>query len=168
MADNVRGEPSPVEDDERSLADAHRDINFGNRYRLEYIKHLISVATGVLVFTIAFMKDFVRTDAAHADARFLLLLGWSALVASAVAGIFHMRYWAWYYTSWGTEWTAPRAKEWRTAVDRRRVVAENVQLYGFVAGILCLLIFAGWNLLARPHAAATEHRAGPTRSNTTD
>jgi hypothetical protein len=138
--------PVPADAEEHTLADAHRDIDFGNRYRIEYIKHLISIATAVLVFTVTFMKDFVGKKSSEAEGRFLLLLGWSALVASMVAGIFHMRYWSWYYVSWGTRWKEPTARDWRATVNARRKIAENLQVYGFIIGLLCLMIFAVWNV----------------------
>jgi hypothetical protein len=133
---------------ERTLADAHRDIEFGNNYRLEYIKHLISIATGVFIFSVTFMKDLVGRPITEASVKFALPLGWCALVISIFAGILHMRYWAWFYTSWGTQWTDPKAKKRRFTIDRRRKAAERIQIYGFVAGLIFLLLFAAWNLYA--------------------
>ncbi|OYW74606.1 MAG: hypothetical protein B7Z37_16990 [Verrucomicrobia bacterium 12-59-8] len=131
---------------ERTLADAHRDIEFGNNYRLEYIKHLISIATGVFVFSVTFMKDFVGKPTTEATAKLALPVGWLFMVVSILAGILHMRYWACYYTSWGTKWTKPKAKEWRAVINKRRKVAESVQIYGFIAGLSLLLFFTTWNL----------------------
>ena len=138
-----------VSEEHHTLEAAHRDIAFGNNFRIEYIKHLISIATGVFVFSVTFTKDFIGKPVTAVGAKVALLLGWMALIVSIFAGILHMRYWAQYYISWGIDWTEPSAKKWRRRLDRRRRIAEKSQIYGFVLGLLFLVTFAAWNLFRR-------------------
>ena len=133
---------------QESLSDAHLDIGLGNQYRIEYIKHLVSIATGVFVFSVTFMKELVGKPNSAANLKPALILGWVALVLSIVAGIFHMRYWAQYYISWGLHYEATHAKKWRSKLNRKRKIAEYVQISGFASGLLSLLAFATWNLLS--------------------
>ena len=131
---------------EHTIEQRQRDIEFGNSYRLEYIKHLITVASGVFVFTVAFMKDVIGKSAASASASPVLIAGWLALVISIVAGIYHMRYWAWFFISWGRAPADESEIAWRKRIDARRKVAERAQFYGFFVGLICLLLFAAINL----------------------
>jgi hypothetical protein len=125
---------------------AHRDIAFGNEYRLEYIKHLVSIATGVFVFSVTFMKDVVGSPTPAANMRGLLLVGWVALLISIFAGLFHMRLWAAYYISWGVGWKESSARAWRRKLNRWRKVSEVSQFVGFGVGTLLLVAFAAVNL----------------------
>ncbi|UPT69322.1 MAG: hypothetical protein M0D53_08790 [Flavobacterium sp. JAD_PAG50586_2] len=127
--------------DNRTLADEHRDIEFGNNYRLEYIKHLISISTGVIIFSVTFMKDIITIQSVQKVDKYVLAVGWFMLLISVFAGILHMRYWAWYYISWGTNWEKPSAKLWRRKINIRRKIAEKLQVGGFIIGLTLLTIF---------------------------
>jgi hypothetical protein len=131
---------------EPSIEQRQRDIEFGNSYRLEYIKHLITIASGMFVFTVAFMKDVIQKPAASAHWPPVLIAGWLALVISIIAGIYHMRYWAWYFVSWGRGPGDATEIAWRNRIDTHRIIAERVQFYGFFVGLGCLLLFAALNL----------------------
>ncbi|MGI8732842.1 MAG: hypothetical protein ACR2LM_06025 [Pyrinomonadaceae bacterium] len=61
---------------QESLSDAHLDIGLGNQYRIEYIKHLVSIATRVFVFSVTFMKYLVGKPTASANLRLVLISGW--------------------------------------------------------------------------------------------
>jgi hypothetical protein len=75
---------------QRDLEDIHRNVDFANRCRLEYVTHLMSLAAGIFAVSIAFTKDFVPS---YSEASFKLGLvgGWLSLVLSLVGGIFHMK-----------------------------------------------------------------------------
>lgn len=143
--------PPPKAQDSRvqkSLADQHLDIGLGNQYRLEYIRHLVSIATGVFVFSVTFMKDLVGKPTSLANFRISLVLGWLGLLLSIVSGIFHMKLWSQYYISWGIAYDDKRAKEWRKKLNTRRKIAEWVQICGFALGLLFLIVFATKNLFS--------------------
>lgn len=132
---------------EHTIEQRQQDFQFGNSFRLEYIKHLISISTGVFVFTVTFMKEFLgKTPATTATLKPALITGWLALVVSVIAGIYNMRYWSWFFTSWGRSPMDEKEVMWRRQVDSRRKVAEKIQFYGFFIGLACLLFFAIWNL----------------------
>jgi hypothetical protein len=130
------------EGDTRTLAEAHLDIGLGNNYRIEYIKHLMSISAGAFVFSVTFTKDILGSDPITAPLKVALLVGWAALAASAIAGIFHMRLWAQYYISWGLNYEKQSAKQWRSKVNRWRKIADAIQVGGFVVGLAAMLVFA--------------------------
>lgn len=132
--------------DTRSLADKHKDIEFSNTYRVEYIKHLMSIAAGLFAFTVVFAKDFLGKAAAGTAAKPILLIGWGALLLSLVAGIMHMRFWASYYISWAKAFHDPGGLTWRASVDTGRKVTELIQIVSFIIGLACLFFFAAVNM----------------------
>lgn len=142
-----KSEQTSPEIRQESLSDAHLDIGLGNNYRIEYIKHLVSIATGVFVFSVTFMKDLINESTTNADWKPFLIAGWTGLVVSIVSGILHMRLWSQYYISWGLHYEESRAVKWRQVINRRRKIAENLQIGGFAIGLLLLLIFATRNLM---------------------
>jgi amino acid transporter len=139
-------ELQPSTDPFTSEAIATRDLGLGNTYRIEYIKHLVSISTGVFVFSVTFMKDLVGPFSQVVGKPFLIA-GWSVLVISIISGIFHMSLWASIYISWGLYWESPRAKRERAVLNRWRKIAERAQVLGFLAGLVLLVIFASLNLL---------------------
>ena len=130
----------------RTLAEAHLDIGLANNYRIEYIKHLMSIATGVFVFSVTFMKDMIGSSTVGASLKSALLVGWISLAISIVAGILHMRLWASFYISWGLHYNELSARQWRYKIRIVRDCAEIIQIAGFVVGIFALLLFAAQNL----------------------
>jgi amino acid transporter len=122
------------------------DIGFGNTYRLEYIKTLLSIGTGVLVFSVTFMKDLVGKPLSQVVDKEFLVAGWGVLIVSVVAGIFHMRLWASYYISWGLSAATEPGYRHRRILNRNRKIAEYTQLAAFLAGLILLVIFASLNL----------------------
>ena len=127
--------------------EGQRDIAFGNTYRLEYIKHLVSISTGIFVFTVAFMKDLVGKPISSVVDKPLLIAGWATLVTSIIAGIFHMRCWGAYYIAWGLYWNQPKGQRQRAVLTMWRRVAEWTQMLSFLAGLVLLVVFASINLL---------------------
>jgi hypothetical protein len=92
------------------------------------------------------MRDALQTTAAAAAGKPVLIIGWMALIVSIIAGIHHMRFWAWYFVSYGRGPGDAGEAAWRDQIDRRRRIAERVQFYGFFMGLGCLLLFAALNL----------------------
>jgi hypothetical protein len=132
---------------ERTLAEAHLDLGLGNTYRLEYIKHLVSIASGIFVFSVTFMKDLVGKPPNEVAGTPLLAFGWTSLVLSIVCGVIHMRCWASYYISWGLHYEDRPARTRRAQVNRMRRIAEYGQVVGFAVGLLFLLAFAIRNVV---------------------
>ena len=119
------------------------------------------MATGVFVFSLAFLEDFLGIEPVHAQYKPVLVLGWVALLLSILAGILHMRAWALYYTSWGTQFESAEGRSFRRRTRGRLKVAEAVQFFGFGVGLLCLLMFAAGSLYPPV-------RVLPERSSLTD
>jgi hypothetical protein len=83
---------------DRTLDNIHQDVDFANRYRIEYIKHLLSLSGGIFVISIGLLGN----DLKHAHFslfRESIVLGWLALILSMMGGIFHMRVWDKFYMS---------------------------------------------------------------------
>ncbi len=133
--------------DERTLSDVHRDVDFANRYRLEYIKHLISVAAALFLLSVAFMKDVLGVNSSQAHFKVFLGLAWLFLIVSTIAGIFHLRSWAEFYITYLKPFKDKEANKRRRVINYRRKVFENCQLIFFGLSLLCFLIFAVRNLM---------------------
>lgn len=139
-------EPQPTIP-EHTVEQRQQDIEFGNRYRIEYIKHLISISAGIFAFTVTFTKDMLGQQAiTTAHAKVALITGWSLLVVSIIAGILHMRFWAWFFISWGRNPHDPEEKRWRNTIMSRRRTAETVQFTAFFLALGSLALFAALNL----------------------
>jgi hypothetical protein len=114
---------------------------------MEYIKHLLTMAAGVFAFTITFMKDYVDKPSSDLEFQGVLVLGWSLLMLSLLAGIFHMRCWTSFFTSWGArDHLSDAALRWRSSIDKWRRAAEFFQVVFFLTGLLSMIVFAAVNL----------------------
>jgi hypothetical protein len=142
-----RQEPLDARDPSIREAKFTRDIGLGNTYRIEYIKNLVSITTGVFVFTVTFMKDLVGKPLAQVVYKPLLISGWSVLAISIIAGVFHLRLRAAYYISWGLDSTGANRGKHRRALNRKRKIAEYTQISSFFVGLALLVTFASLNLL---------------------
>jgi hypothetical protein len=127
---------------ERTLEDVHRDVEFANRYRLEYIKHIMSIAAGVFVISIAFMGEL--TGDKIVESKSTLVCGWFLLLLSLVAGIFHMKCWDRFFTSFRKDFAEGSRR--RKRINRIRILVETLQIGLFVVGLLCVFLFARANL----------------------
>jgi hypothetical protein len=134
---------------------AHTDIGFANSYRLEYIKHLIAVSTGVFVFSVTFMKDLLGGLVPDGAGKVMLITGWGFLTVSILAGVAHMRYWARYYISWGLHPNDKKGEVGRRQIDLRRRTVEIIQVSCFALGIIMLFVFSSWNLVTGRYAKST-------------
>lgn len=74
----------------------HRDISIGNTYRMERIKLLTALATGVIALTVTFHKDFLGGQATGCGLA-LVGLGWLCLIGSLLAGVIHFQKWEDFY-----------------------------------------------------------------------
>lgn len=126
----------------RDVETRHRDIQFGNTFRIEYIKTLLALSSAILTFSVTFMRDFVGSTTSTVLWKHALLSGWLLLLVSTLAGVLNLRYWAWYFTSWGRSRMPDDENEWRDKVSRKRKFAEQVQIYAFLFGMTMLVIFA--------------------------
>jgi hypothetical protein len=127
----------------RSLEDAHRDIALANQYRLEFIKHTMSLATAVLVFTVSFVKDALPSGAAPQSAAYIGY-GWFAMAISLIGGLAHMVGWDRFYISYRDydyRGDGVRGKEVRKKITFFRRIAMFLQIAGFGFGLLLITYF---------------------------
>lgn len=127
---------------ERSLDHIQTDVDFANRYRLEYVKHMMSIAAGVFALSVTFMKDLVGETETKASA--LLPLSWALLIVSLSAGVGHMKAWDRFYIAYRKE-RVERDRRHRR-INPLRVTAEIVQVGGLIAGVVVMMLFAIANL----------------------
>jgi hypothetical protein len=131
----------------RDLEDVHRDIALANQYRMEFIKHTMSLATAVLVFTVTFIKD-TFSGTTMPKAVLLITLGWLALSLSLMGGLGHM--WAWdrYYISYRKDYQGKRdeGEARRKKADFYRRIAAFVQVSSFAAGLVLIILFYYLNI----------------------
>ena len=132
---------------EHTREERQRDIEFSNSYRMEYIKHLLTMAAGIVAFTVTFMKDYINKPSTQLKYQILLVLGWSALILSLLAGIVHIRCWTSFFTSWGArDHISDSARSWRASLDHWRKIAELLQVVFFLLGLILMVVFAAVNL----------------------
>ena len=129
----------------RTLEDIHRDVDFANRYRLEFIKHCMSLAAAVFVFTVAFIKDIVGND--PISGKWLIGIGWGAMIVSLLAGLGHLAGWDRYYISYRDFWKKEsEGKTKRKTINCWRRAAMLLQIAGFFAGLVAIAVFCFKNL----------------------
>ena len=88
-----------MSDHNRNLDQIQKDIEFANNYRLEAIKHLMSIAAGIFVFSVAFMKDVIP-NGSTATLKWALSWSWGLLLLSLLTGIILMKLWDKFYASY--------------------------------------------------------------------
>jgi hypothetical protein len=122
----------------------HSDLGFANTYRLELIKTVMTLAAGLLAFTVTF-----RPNLKPIDAGWLVWPGWLGLGFSLVGALFNMLGWEHFYLSYRDfDW---KGKKDEGVAARRRITswrrpAMLVQFAGFMLGVLCVAIFAALNI----------------------
>jgi len=120
----------------------HRDIAFANQYRLELIKHLLTLATALLAFTVSF-----RPSLRVAEHEWLMYIGWIALGLSLIGGIFHMLGWDRFYISYHDfDYKDRDGKRPRKIIKIWRRYAMITQFSGFIIGVVCVALFAALNI----------------------
>ena len=128
----------------RTLEDIHRDVDFSNRYRLEYIKHLMSLSAGIFVISVAFMKDVIGEPTVVVF-KLGLITGWGFLILSLVGGILHMKCWDRYYISYRKDEDIGNIR--RKHINMWRIAFETCQIAFFLLGITMIFCFVALNLV---------------------
>ena len=135
------GGPSPYV---RTLSDIHRDVEFAQAYRLEFIKHTMSIAAGVFIFTVTFRKDII--GGAVPQCKTLLVSGWVAMVVSLLGGLGHIVGWDRYFITYRDFAHDPAGGEAaRKTINACRRVAMWIQLLSFAIGIILITLFCARN-----------------------
>jgi hypothetical protein len=134
----------------RGLEDVHRDISLANTYRLEFIKHTMSLAAAVFVFTVTFQKEILGNRIP--TLRWLVAFSWGAMVVSLLGGLGHMAGWDRYYISYRKDYQERpdegEARRMRILVGIR--VGLWAQVIGFGVGLCTMAYFVYRNLGAQP------------------
>ena len=129
---------------DRTLDNIHQDVDFANRYRIEYIKHLMSLSGGIFVISIGLLGNNL---ASHGFEQFRewIVVGWMALIFSMIGGIFHMRVWDKFYMSFRKP--HDHGVEKRKVLRQRRRFAEAIQIGCFMIGVVLIFAFVAINIL---------------------
>jgi hypothetical protein len=153
---------------EPTIEAIHRDVALANNYRIELIKYLLAIAAALFAFSVSY-----RPSLARVDLPWSMWLGWLGLGLSMIGGIFHMLGWDHYYKSyrdhdWGNADPAEgkiEGKRARRIVNVWRRVAMTLQFGGFILGVGCIGLFAGFNIdnVRSPSAPAAVNSAAAPR-----
>jgi cell division protein FtsW (lipid II flippase) len=124
-----------------ALSETHKNIAIGNRFRLEAVKHMISLGVGAIVFTVTFRKDFQGIS----DESWLILigLGWIALLVSVCGGVVQLKWWEKFYLSYRKDFKGKGAEG--TAQRDRYLTVLRISFFfqsaGLVLGLLLLALY---------------------------
>jgi hypothetical protein len=136
-----------VNKDIQSLSNVQHDISLASQYRLELIKTVMTLATGLLAFTVAFPAG--RNITAVIKLPWLIQVSWGALTISICAGIFHIRMWEMLYMSYRQyDWKQNKeaGRHERNRITRWRRLFQTLQFLGFLVGVFSVGAFAVLNL----------------------
>lgn len=131
----------------RTIEDVHRDIALANSYRQEFIKHMLSLATAVFVFTISFKKGIIGDGAPRSPE--LAACAWALMAISIMGGIAHLAGWDRFYISFRDhDYPVPdgKGKGVRQRISFWRRVAMWCQIVGFFGGVPLIAAFVIVNL----------------------
>jgi hypothetical protein len=136
-----------VNKESQSLNNVQHDISLASQYRLELIKTVMTLATGLLAFTVAFPAGRNLTSAIKLP--WLIQASWGSLTISVCAGLFHIRMWEMLYMSY-RQYDWKQAKEAgrnaRNRITRWRRLFQTLQFLGFLIGVFSVGAFAILNL----------------------
>ena len=88
MSDAAGDESMELQRQEIREKQYDRDVGLGNNYRLECIKHCMTLATGALVFTVTFKKDYLAVPGQTILGITFATAGWLFLVV--VPSLWHL------------------------------------------------------------------------------
>jgi hypothetical protein len=137
IAEEVRQGSRPT------IESLQKDIEFGNKYRLELLKHLLTLSAAILAFTISFRPTLIRVE--H---PYLMWIGWIALGLSSSLGMLHMLLWSHFYLSYRDfDWygRGEDGKKRRKTITLWRRLIMFFQFFGFGLGVLGIALFAAFN-----------------------
>jgi hypothetical protein len=138
-------ELKPRKPPERTLEDIHRDITFANQYRLEFIKHTMSLAAAVFVFTLTFKQNIIGTGPTHGVG--FAFSSWLAMIISLMGGLAQLSGWDRYYMTWRKyEWRNLSGDDARRVITRWRLLGLFMQIGFFVTGLVLMAIFCALNM----------------------
>lgn len=119
-----------------------KDIDRANTYRLELVKLMLAMATGLLAFTVSF-----RPSIASPDQSYLMWGGWLLLALSIVGGVLTMRCWELFYISYRDfDNKGEDGKPHRDTITFWRRVAQTAQYIGLLAAVVGIGMFAAINI----------------------
>lgn len=120
----------------------HKDLEFANEYRQEFIKILIGISGALFAFSVAFLPEV------HEPIwRWLFWLSWFALAISMFGGFAQLACWERFYSSYQRfEWKERSGKAYRKRVTLVRRGALAAQAIGFAIGVLAMGSFTSLNL----------------------
>ena len=135
-----------------TIESVHRDIGFANAYRMELLKHLMTISAALFAFTVTF-----RPTLDAVQCRWAMWIGWTGLAVSMIGGMVHMLGWDHYYKSYrdfdyglredpDTERGRREGRAKRNQINRWRRVAMVAQFVGFAIGVIGVGTFAAINI----------------------
>jgi hypothetical protein len=115
----------------------HKDIALGNQYRLELDKLLLTLATALLAFSVAFVPTLRQVDYVQ-----LMMVGWACLAASVVGGVVELHGWERFYLTYRDyEHKGEDGTKVREQITGWRRFGRFVQMAGFAAGVVSIAAF---------------------------
>ena len=127
---------------EQTIESLQEDIKTGNAYRMESLKLMLTLATGLLAFTVSF-----RPTLANVIDEWLIYWSWCSLGISIVSGIGVMLCWERFYLSYRLNWhnQAQKGKTKRKLLTFLRRVLLVLQFGSFAYGVIGVAVFAAEN-----------------------
>jgi hypothetical protein len=113
MGEEIKAGLTDAQKEELAEKRYDRDVGLTNIYRLECIKHCMTLATGTLVFTVTFKKDYLSHGPGSIVGNTFASAGWVFLVLSLASGIWHMQCWEHFYSAWISDHSGDTAKRKR-------------------------------------------------------
>lgn len=131
-----------AENAESDLSVIHTDVGFANQYRIELIKTTMTLAAGILAFTVTF-----RPTLASVSHEWLIWVGWLSLGLSTIGSMLNMYGWERIYISYRDyREIVVKGESVRARITLWRRTAMFFQFLGFGVGVLAVGAFSALNL----------------------
>jgi hypothetical protein len=126
----------------QTIESLQKDIETGNSYRMEGLKLMLTLGTGLLAFTVTF-----RPTLAQVTAEWLIYWSWCSLGVSVVCGIGIMLCWERFYLSYRLDWhdKPQKGKTKRKRLTWLRRALLVLQFVAFSYGVVGVALFAALN-----------------------